>query len=113
MIASVPPHLASDEDREKPPKIEDLLIDTGCSTETARQRFAPGDLITLDGHFTLMNEKYLVSNALDDRIGCVSVIAAAEELHRLQPGWEGDGAAGLHGGDWRRRRTHLRFPSHS
>lgn len=88
VIASVPPHLASDEDREKPPKIEDLLIDTGCSTETARQRFAPGDLITLDGHFILMNEKYLVSNALDDRIGCVSVIAAAEELHRLQPGWK-------------------------
>lgn len=78
VISSTPPHLC--DGKEKPPKMEDILIDTGLSDELAQETFSPGDPITLDGAFALMANDRMLSPCQDDRVGCVAVIAAAKML---------------------------------
>ncbi len=83
VISSTPPHLC--DGKEKPPKMEDILVDTGLSDEEAKAAFAPGDPITLDGDFTLLANDLMLSPTQDDRVGCVAVIAAAKMLQEAKP----------------------------
>ena len=83
VISSTPPHLC--DGKEKPPKMEDILVDTGLSDELARETFAPGDPITLDGAFALMANDRMLSPCQDDRVGCVAVIAAAKMIRESKP----------------------------
>ncbi len=56
VVSSTPPHLASEE--EKLPKIEDMLIDTGLSTERARELIPVGTPIGFaPSYATLLNER--------------------------------------------------------
>ena len=78
IITSVPPHLAGD-GSDHSIKIENLLIDTGFTAETAAKLFAPGDIVTFAAKPVELLNKRLAGPALDDRIGCAAVIAAAEK----------------------------------
>ena len=75
IITSVPPHLAGD-GSDHSIKIENLLIDTGFTAETAAKLFAPGDIVTFAAKPVELQNKRLAGPALDDRIGCAAVIAA-------------------------------------
>ena len=83
VISSTPPHLC--DGKEKPLKMEEILVDTGLSDERAREVFAPGDPITLDGAFTMLANDLMLSPTQDDRVGCVAVIAAAKLLQEKAP----------------------------
>ena len=83
VIASTPPHLC--DGKEKPLKMEDILVDTGLSQEEAEAAFAPGDPVTLDGGFTMMANDMMLSPCQDDRVGCVAVIAAAGMIQEAKP----------------------------
>lgn len=83
VIASTPPHLS--DGKEKPLKMDDILVDTGLSGEAAKKTFAPGDPITFDGAFTMMANDMMLSPSQDDRVGCVAVIAAARMLKEKAP----------------------------
>ena len=83
VIASTPPHLSTG--KEKPLKMEEILVDTGLSGEKAKELFAPGDPVTLDGEFAEMENGLMLSPAQDDRVGCVAVIAAAKMLKEKAP----------------------------
>jgi putative aminopeptidase FrvX len=78
VVASTPPHLC--DGKEKPLKMEGVLVDTGLSHQAAREIFAPGDPVTLDSSFVEMGNGRLVSGSQDDRAGCAAVIAAARML---------------------------------
>lgn len=78
IVTSVPPHLAGEDD--KPLKMKDFSVDTGFSGEEAKKVFAPGDAVTLESRFARMGENRITSGAMDNRISCVSVIAAAREI---------------------------------
>ena len=84
IITSVPPHLAGD-GSDRSIKIENLLIDTGFTAETAAKLFAPGDIVTFAAKPVELQNKRLAGPALDDRIGCAAVIAAAEEIAAEKP----------------------------
>ena len=84
IITSVPPHLAGD-GSDHSIKIENLLIDTGFTAETAAKLFAPGDIVTFAAKPVELQNKRLAGPALDDRIGCAAVIAAAEEIAAEKP----------------------------
>ena len=84
IITSVPPHLAGDSD-DHSIKIEDLLIDTGCRPETAETLFAPGDIVTFAARPVMLQNNRLAGPALDDRIGCAAVIAAAQQIAAEKP----------------------------
>ena len=73
IITSVPPHLAGD-GSDHSIKIENLLIDTGFTAETAAKLFAPGDIVTFAAKPVELQNKRLAGPALDDRIGCAAVI---------------------------------------
>ena len=67
-------HLESSE-REAELKSEKMYIDIGAaSKDEAASVVALGDSITFDAPFEEMGEGYLVSRALDDRIGCAVLI---------------------------------------
>ncbi len=83
VISSTPPHLS--DGKEKPLKMEEILVDTGLTQEEAEAAFAPGDPITLDGAFTMLANNLMLSPAQDDRVGCVAVIAAAKMLRENAP----------------------------
>lgn len=83
VISSTPPHLSTG--KEKPQEMEDFLVDTGFSTEKAKELFAPGDMITLDARFAELANDRICGGAMDDRIGCVAVIAAAQEIAKAKP----------------------------
>lgn len=84
IITSVPPHLAGD-GSDHSIKIENLLIDTGFTAETAAKLFAPGDIVTFAAKPAQLQNGRLAGPALDDRIGCAAVIAAAEEIAAEKP----------------------------
>ena len=84
IITSVPPHLAGD-GSDHSIKIENLLIDTGFTAETAAKLFASGDIVTFAAKPVELLNKRLAGPALDDRIGCAAVIAAAEEIAAEKP----------------------------
>ena len=84
IITSVPPHLAGD-GADHSIKIENLLIDTGFTAETAAKLFAPGDIVTFAAKPAQLQNGRLAGPALDDRIGCVAVLAAAEEIAAEKP----------------------------
>lgn len=84
IITSVPPHLAGD-GSDHSIKIENLLIDTGFTAETAAKLFAPGDIVTFAAKPVELLNKRLAGPALDDRIGCAAVITAAEEIAAEKP----------------------------
>lgn len=83
VISSTPPHLS--DGKEKPPKMEDILVDTGLSEELAKETFAPGDPVTFDGEFTMLANDMMLSPSQDDRVGCVAVIAAAKIIAEKKP----------------------------
>ena len=64
---------ASERDAEM--KADNLYIDIGASDkDEAAAVVSPGDSITFDDPFCEMGEGFLVSRALDDRIGCALLI---------------------------------------
>lgn len=80
VICSVPPHLAGGE--SKPLKYDEFAVDTGYDTDRAKQLFFVGDSITLDSRMVRMGESTLAGGAFDNRMGCVAVLAAAEQLKK-------------------------------
>ncbi|MEC9488456.1 MAG: M42 family metallopeptidase [Halanaerobium sp.] len=83
IIGSKPPHILSSEVRNKVVKKKDMFIDIGAEDrEDARKMgVRPGDPIIPKADFTIMkNEKYLLSKAWDDRIGCALFMDVINEL---------------------------------
>ncbi len=83
VVTSVPPHLAGGEKKEI--KLEELLIDTGFSEESAKLLFQPGDVATFLHETEPLLGNRITGKALDDRIGCVAVLMAAALIHEAKP----------------------------
>lgn len=84
VVSSVPPHLKGKDDK-KGIKLEDLLLDTGFSTKSAKILFAPGDAVTFEATLMPLQNDRICGMALDDRIGCVAVLAAAAMIAKQKP----------------------------
>lgn len=83
VITSVPPHLADKDEKEI--KAETLLIDTGFSAESAKILFAPGDVAVFDTALLPLQNGRMAGMALDNRAGCVAVLAAAAMVAKEKP----------------------------
>src|SRR5690625_4607328 len=83
VIGSIPPHLLTAEQRGKPMKIENMLIDIGADNREDAEKIGvrPGDTIVPICPFTLMaNEKKILAKAWDNRYGCGLAIELLKEL---------------------------------
>ncbi len=74
-----PIHIATDEEKKKVPLIGDFFIDLGLSADVVQEKVQVGDMVVLDGPFHDVGD-YVVSQCLDNRIGCWAQIRAIENL---------------------------------
>jgi tetrahedral aminopeptidase len=81
IIGMKPPHILSEEERKKAPKLEDLFIDIGLPVDQAREVVQVGDVVTLGRSFVELHGEIVAGKSLDDRAG---VAALLECLRRLQ-----------------------------
>ncbi|MEB4867139.1 M42 family metallopeptidase [Priestia megaterium] len=83
VIASIPPHLLDESQRNKPMAIKNMLIDVGADSkqEVAEMGIRPGDQIVPICPFTPMaNEKKILAKAWDNRYGCGLAIELLKEV---------------------------------
>jgi len=74
IICGKPVHLLSGDEKKKSPKADSLYIDIGAkSKQEAEEKIALGDRAVICGEYT-ENEDYIISKAIDDRIGCAVLI---------------------------------------
>lgn len=84
VIGSIPPHLLSDEVRNKPMDIKNMLIDIGADDKEDAKNIGirPGQQIVPVCPFTPMaNPKKILAKAWDNRYGCGLSIELLKELH--------------------------------
>ncbi|GKV54637.1 putative aminopeptidase YtoP [Sporosarcina sp. NCCP-2222] len=84
VIGSIPPHLLSDEVRNKPMDIKNMLIDIGADDKEDAKRLGirPGQQIVPVCPFTPMaNDKKILAKAWDNRYGCGLSIELLKEVH--------------------------------
>ena len=80
-VVAVPANTAAD--TEKVPELSEFFVDTGIPAEGARELFTPGDRVLFEQNFRLLGKDTVVSRALDDRICCAAVLAAAEDISQM------------------------------
>ncbi|MBB4824298.1 putative aminopeptidase FrvX [Sporosarcina luteola] len=84
VIGSIPPHLLSDEVRNKPMDVKNMLIDIGADDQEDAKRIGirPGQQIVPVCPFTPMaNDKKILAKAWDNRYGCGLSIELLKEVH--------------------------------
>jgi putative aminopeptidase FrvX len=82
VIASIPPHLLEDAQRNKPMAIKNMLIDVGADDkeDVRRMGIKPGQQIVPICPFTPMaNEKKILAKAWDNRYGCGLAVELLKE----------------------------------
>ena len=73
-------HLVSKEEEETVPKVSDLYIDIGASTEEeAKKVISTGDYATFDTIYEGFGNNKIKAKAIDDRAGCYALAKALEE----------------------------------
>lgn len=80
IVGSVPPHLQKSDDAKKYPTLEDSFIDIGMTKEHAEEIVSLGDRVTFCSEFVELPNGRVSCKALDDRAGCVSILAALDLL---------------------------------
>ena len=74
-----PIHIATDEEKKKVPEIGQFFVDLGLSGEEVQQKVKIGDMVVLSGPFQDVGGS-VVSQCLDNRVGCWAQIRAIEQL---------------------------------
>lgn len=77
--ATKPVHIATDEDKNKIPKIEEFYVDTGLEADDVKSRVKIGDMVTLQARLVELGNN-VVSQCMDNRIACWIVIEALRQL---------------------------------
>lgn len=69
--------------KETPPKPENIFLDCGASSkeEVEKMGIQVGDVITYEDEYMVLNKKYHVGRALDNRIGGFTIAEVARLLH--------------------------------
>jgi endoglucanase len=79
VISGKPFHLLSSDSRKKLPKDSDLYIDIGAKDKAdALDKVSLGDRAVITSDFEILGDK-VKSKALDDRIGCATLISLLKE----------------------------------
>ena len=74
-----PIHIASESDKKKSPEVTDFFVDLGMNGDQVRGKVLIGDMVVLDGPFEEVGNS-VVSQCLDNRVGCWAQIRAIENL---------------------------------
>lgn len=76
-----PVHIASEEEKKNIPEISEFFIDLGLEPEVVQEKVRIGDMVVLEGPFSEVGD-CVVSQCLDNRVGCWALIQAIEKLDK-------------------------------
>ena len=80
-IVVKPVHLLSAEEKNKKPKLDDLLIDIGASSrEEAEKLTFVGEYFTFDSDYIEYGNGLVKCKALDDRLGCAIMCKTVKDI---------------------------------
>ncbi len=84
VIGSLPPHILTAEEREKPVPVDGMFIDVGARSaeEVTRWGIRLGDPAVLAYPCEPLRDGTVLGKALDDRAGCAVMVAVLERLAR-------------------------------
>lgn len=72
-------HQLSDQEKETPPKLDELYIDIGAESRKQAEKFVlPGDRVIFDSPFLRFGNGKILAKALDDRAGCALLVHLAK-----------------------------------
>ena len=68
---------------EKTPKLDNIFLDCGCASKEEVEQLGihVGCVVTYEDEFMILNDKYYVGRALDNRIGGFMIAEVARMLH--------------------------------
>lgn len=73
-------HLQSEEERNSPPRLSDLVIDIGAKDAKEAEKYVRiGDTAAFIGEYKEMGENRFTAKALDDRVGCECLLRLLEK----------------------------------
>lgn len=88
VIGSRPPHVLNEKERAKPVPMDQLFIDTGLTAKELKEIVRPGDLISIRGKFTEMQNGHVSGKAFDDRASVTAIACCMEQLRSLTHSWD-------------------------
>lgn len=88
IIGARPPHVLTPEERERVPKMDELLVDVGLPPDEVASRVRVGDLITLRAPMLTLRNERVAGKAFDDRASVACIVVCLEELTRLRHTWD-------------------------
>ncbi len=82
VIGLKPPHISTESEMKSAPALEDLYLDVGAHSreEVKEMGISVLDPVRWVKQFYVLNDRYVVSRALDDRAGCAILIKMIEDL---------------------------------
>lgn len=88
IVATRPPHVLPEEQRNKVIPLEELFVDVGLTEEEVSQEVQVGDLITLRRQAVELQNGRLAGKALDDRACVAAMICCLDLLRGLRHTWD-------------------------
>lgn len=82
IVASTPPHLSGEKDREKLPKVGDLLIDTGYTKEELDGLVRIGTPVGFYPKYTELLNSHIAGKGFDDKACAACAVKALAEIDR-------------------------------
>ncbi len=70
-------------EKEEPPRLKNIFLDCGCTTKEEVEALGihVGCVITYEDEFMVLNDRYYVGRALDNRVGGFMIAEVARLLH--------------------------------
>lgn len=84
IIACLPPHILSQEEREKAPALSEYVVDTGLTQEEVEREIPVGTPMAFRDCFLELAGGRICSGALDDRACFVALLRTVQLLHDQQ-----------------------------
>lgn len=78
VVAAKPPHLLSKEEREKPIKMKDMVIDVGLTEDQAKNMIRVGDAIAYDSAYMPLLSNCVTGKSLDNRASMAVLLSLLE-----------------------------------
>jgi endoglucanase len=88
VIGARPPHVLSQEERDKPVPYDKLRIDVGLGPEELPKQVRVGDLVTMKRELIELEGGMLAGKAFDDRVSVAAAMVCLEELGRMRHTWD-------------------------
>jgi len=88
IVASLPPHVLSQEDRGKVAQIHQLYVDVGLGEEALSEKVRVGDPVTMAVESVSMKGGCMSGKSMDDRAGLACMLLALSRLAAMKHPWD-------------------------